>query len=366
MKREDIQKLALDAIKGKQRAGLALATGVGKTLVGLTHLEENISLLKNVLLVGPKKAVYTSWKDEAIKFNKSHLLNNVRFVTYLSLHKLDPNEFDIIYLDEAHSLLDSHREFLESYNGIILGLTGTPPKYKNGEKGMLMREFYPIQYEYLTDHAISDGILNDYKIIVHELTLDNVNKNVEAGSKYKKFFTTELANYNYWTSRLETATYGKSATICRIMRMKAMMGYPSKEKYTQILMRSIKSKTIVFANTQGQADLLCKHSFHSENDKSEENLKMFKEGQINVLSAVLQLSEGINIPKLKQGIILHAYGNERKAAQRIGRCLRLNPDETAMIHILCYKGTVDEKWVVDALASFDQSKIEWKNYNIKL
>ena len=67
------------------------------------------------------------------------------------------------------------------------------------------------------------------------------------------------------------------------------------------------------------------------------------------MSCVLQLSEGINIFELRQGVILHSYGNERKAAQRIGRCLRLNPDETAMIHILCYKGTVDEKWVVDAL-----------------
>jgi superfamily II DNA or RNA helicase len=44
---------------------------------------------------------------------------------------------------------------------------------------------------------------------------------------------------------------------------------------------------------------------------------MFKEGKINKLSTVLQLNEGINIPNLKQGIIMHAYGNERKAAQRI-------------------------------------------------
>ena len=80
----------------------------------------------------------------------------------------------------------------------------------------------------------------------------------------------------------------------------------------------------------------------------------------------MQLNEGVNIPNLKQGIILHAYGNERKAAQRIGRLLRLNPDEKAIVHVLCYKETIDEKWVTDALEGFDQSKVEWKNYNIKL
>ena len=34
---------------------------------------------------------------------------------------------------------------------------------------------------------------------------------------------------------------------------------------------------------------------------------------------------------------MHAYGNERKTAQRIGRLLRLNPSESAVCHILCYK-----------------------------
>jgi superfamily II DNA or RNA helicase len=78
------------------------------------------------------------------------------------------------------------------------------------------------------------------------------------------------------------------------------------------------------------------------------------------------LSEGVNIPELKQGIILHAYGNERKSSQRIGRMLRLNPDDTATIHILCFKDTIDEKWVTEALEGFDQSKITWKDFNIKL
>jgi superfamily II DNA or RNA helicase len=93
---------------------------------------------------------------------------------------------------------------------------------------------------------------------------------------------------------------------------------------------------------------------------------MFKNGEITQLSTVLQLSEGVNIPNLRQGIIMHAYGNERKASQRIGRLLRLNPNEKAIVHILCYMDTVDEKWVKEALENFDQSKIIWKDYGVKL
>ena len=80
----------------------------------------------------------------------------------------------------------------------------------------------------------------------------------------------------------------------------------------------------------------------------------------------MQLNEGVNIPELKQGIIMHAYGNERKSAQRIGRLLRLNPDDTAIVHILCYMDTIDEAWVKEALEGYDPSKITWKDFNIKL
>jgi len=364
--REEIQIASLEATDKRKRAGLSLATGIGKTLVGLMHMERNLTPLMSVLIVAPKLSVFTSWRTEAVKFNKSHLMDNVRFTTYLSLNKLDPREFDMIYFDEAHSLLPSHREFLDEYEGKILGLTGTPPKMVHSEKGEMMQEFYPIVYEYLTDDAINDNILNDYKIIVHQIKLDNTNKNVKAGSKFKPFFTTELANYQYWCNRIESSRPGKEQQISRVMRMKAMMAFPSKEKYAKLLSNSIKSKCIIFANTQEQADLLCTHSYHSTNPDSNENLDMFKSGDITKLSCVLQLSEGINIPNLKQCIILHAYGNERKASQRIGRCLRLSVDETATIHILCYMDTIDEKWVTEALSGFDQDKIEWKDFNIKL
>ena len=154
--------------------------------------------------------------------------------------------------------------------------------------------------------------------------------------------------------------------MLRVMRMKAMMEYPSKELYTKLLLESIKTKCIIFANTQAQADRLCSHSYHSKNPDSEDNLVAFKEGSITKLSTVLQLSEGVNIPELKQGIIMHAYGNERKSSQRIGRLLRLNPDDKAIVHILCYMDTIDEKWVKEALSEFDQEKIVWKDFQVSL
>ena len=363
MNREEIQAAALKATESKQKCTVVLGTGVGKTLVGLKHMELNTTSLMRTLVVAPKKSIFQSWKDDAETFNMQEQLSRITFTTYLSLNKHNPADFDAVYLDEVHSLLDSHRGFLQLYKGKILGLTGTPPKYKDSEKGKLVQEFCPVVYTFKADDAIENGILNDYQIIVHELSLDT-NKNYPVLMKTKSFITSESQNYNYWGQRLETGS--GPVHILRVMRMKALMEYPSKEKYTKILLKSITTKCIVFANTQDQADRLCTYSYHSNNPESENNLQQFKDGNISELSTVMQLNEGVNIPNLRQGIIMHAYGNERKASQRIGRLLRLNPDEKAIVHILCYMGTVDEKWCKEALEGFDQSKILWKNYNVSL
>jgi len=360
MTKDEVQLEAVNATENKKKCTVVLGTGVGKTKVGLTHMDNNTTNLMKCLVVAPKKSIFTSWQDDAVKFDKEYLLDRIEFTTYLSLNKKNPDDYDIIYLDECHSLLDSHRDFLERYNGKILGLTGTPPKYKNSEKGILVNEFCPVVYTFKADDAVENNILNDYHIIVHYLSLSDKNDFV-VKTKNKSFMTSESKNYRYWSDRIAANI---NDHMGKVMRMKAMMEYPSKERYTKLLLNSIENKCIVFANTQEQADRLCPHSYHSNNGDSDENLIAFKEGRINKLSTVLQLSEGVNIPNLKQGIIMHAYGNERKSAQRIGRLLRLNPDDKAIIHILCYKDTVDETWVTKALSDFDENKITWAEYNI--
>jgi superfamily II DNA or RNA helicase len=363
MTKDEVQLEALESTKGKQKCSVVLGTGVGKTLVGLNHIEQNTTALMKVLVVAPKKSIFLSWKDDAEKFDKQDLLDRMVFTTYLSLNKHNPNDYNIVYLDEMHSLLDSHRGFLQLYKGKILGLTGTPPKTGYSEKGKLVHEFCPVVYTFKTDEGVENGILNDYQIIVHKINL-STEKNYLVKMANNQFMTDEESNYIYWSRRIDVGS--GNMHMLRVMRMKAMMEYPSKEKYTKKLMESINTKCIVFANTQAQADKLCDYSYHSNNPDSNANLEEFKAGNITKLSTVLQLSEGVNIPDLKQGIIMHAYGNERKASQRIGRLLRLNPNDKSIVHILCYVGTIDEKWVTDALEGFDQTKVLWKDFRVNL
>ncbi len=359
-KREQVQTEALEEAVKYKRVGLGISMGVGKTLIGLRYIDYYQKLRGgklNILVVAPKLSIFDSWKQDSEKFGVS--LDNVHFTTYLSLNKQE-KIYDIIILDECHSLLYSHEEYLADFPGRILGLTGTPPKWHKSEKGEMVNTYCPIKYKYITDEAVDDNILNDYKIVVHMLRLSS-KRDIEVETRKSSFYTSEIANYAYWTSRIDEANSPKSKQIASVMRMKAMMDYKSKEDYAKRLFEQMEDKCILFANTQEQADRLCEHSYHSNNQYSEGNLDLFGNDHITKLSCVLQLSEGVNIPNLKAGIIMHAYGNERKSSQRIGRLLRLNPTETAVAHILCYADTVDEKWVKSALSDFDSSKITYKD-----
>jgi superfamily II DNA or RNA helicase len=365
-KREEIQKEALDIAINNKRCGLGISMGVGKTLIGLQYIDHFQKVMKNkprVLIVAPKISIFDSWLNDAAKFNID--IEDAEFTTYLSLNKKNTGDFDIVILDECHSLLTSHHLFLGQFNGKVLGLTGTPPRHQQSEKGKMVSQYCPIKYKYITDDAVSDDILNDYRIIVHKMPLSNVNSiPVKMKSNGMEFYTSERKSYDYWTKRIGQAISKKQEQIASVMRMRVLMDFKTKESYVKKLLSDIEDKCIIFCNTQDQADRISKYSYHSNNLDSEDNLERFKDGKISELSCVLQLNEGINIPNLRAGIIMHAYGNERKSSQRIGRLLRLNPTETAYIHILCYKDSVDERWVTEALKDLDPKKIKYFDVNV--
>lgn len=355
--KDSIQEQALKEIEKHERCGVGISMGVGKTRIAIKHLIKNFHPFVKVLVVIPKLSIKDSWDDELKKMNLEKLSSHIVFTTYLSINKQDPTDYDIVYLDECHSLLDTHEMFLKKFKGKIVGLTGTPPIRKESEKYRMVYKYCPMVFNFSVDQATDQKILNNYKIFIHKIELSKLQTLKKKKKNGGVWYTSERNDYEYLTRQLAEATTPKQMQFFSILRMRAMMDYNTKEMYVKSILKQVNDKCIIFANTQEQADRICKYSFHSNNIKSDENLQLFKDSRIQKLSCVMQLNEGVTIPNLKVGIIMHSYGNERKSNQRIGRLLRLNPTETAYIHILCYKDTIDEKWINNALEGLDQSKI---------
>ncbi len=370
-KKQALQDHILAVVSDHRLAGVAVAMGVGKTLIGLRDMERVMAesqplaaTAKPFLVAAPTQAILDSWPQEAHKFGLGHLLDAVTFTTYRSLSKvLGQGHYHKLYLDECHALKDSHEPGLKAHvarKQSILGLTGTPPAQADSEKGRLVAIYCPMLVDYTTDEAVLAGLLNDYRLVVHRLPLSSVRNYVVAFQSGSQFTTSERESYQYWSTRLANADQDKlSVESLRLLRMQALMHYPTKGRYMAHLASQFTEKVLLFTCNQQQAEEQAEHTYHSKNKDSQVNLAKFNTGDIQRLACVAQLSEGVNIPNLRVGIIWHAYGNERKAAQRIGRLLRLNPEETATVHLLMYQDTVDEQWVTQALAAFDPAKISY-------
>jgi len=356
--RDELQNEALIEASRFLRAGLNLSVGFGKTKVGLMYLNK---FRGKTLIVVPKLDIIKSWQDDAVKFGYEDVIEDCTFSTYLSLTKHNPQDYSNLVMDEAHNAKSSHLPFLSNFEGRILGLTGTPPSWATSEKGQIMTTYYPIRYTYTTDEAVDDDILNDYNIRVHYIPLSQKN-NIEVTYAKGKFKTSERKSYDYSTKRIDTASLNQ-VKFAHINRINQLKSFKSKEKFVKQLLKYIPEdeKVLIFCNTIEQAERLCENSHHSKQKDSP--LEAFKQGSITRLSCIEQLSEGINIPNLKHAIILHTYsGGSPKAKQKFGRLMRLPTTETASIHILCYKDTVDEKWVNENLKNFNQDKIKTKTY----
>lgn len=356
--RDKLREEVLKVIKNETNCTIALTGSSGKTSIGLTHLSKVFNVKKKYLVVVPKLSVKQSWIDDAHKFNFKYLLKNITFSTYLSLNKQD-NNYDWVYLDEIHNLTFKHNNWLNKNTSNILGLTGTLPSNPKNIKRMLIDKYAPVKFTYTTDEAVNDNMLNDYQIIVHPLELSDV-KNIKKTKKDgTNYYLSEKDEYNYLTSKMSIVGT-KEAMKLGIIRMRYLQKLKSKEVLAKQLLDKSQNKCILFCNTIEQSNRLCHWSYNTKNPKSETNLNYFKRGTINKLSCVEQLSEGINIPNLKEGIIMHFFSaNSPKSKQKFYRLCRLLPTETAILRILYYKDTIDEKNVREGLKQLNQSKITW-------
>lgn len=94
----EIISQAVSTLKSLKIVYLAMEVRTGKTLTSLGICEHMNA--KNVLFITKKKAISSIEKDNKL-LNPSYSLS---VINYESLHKLEPKQYDIVIVDEGHSL----------------------------------------------------------------------------------------------------------------------------------------------------------------------------------------------------------------------------------------------------------------------
>lgn len=340
--REELQKEANETALSNKNCTIVLPVRTGKTLVGLRIAEQ----YKKVLVSYPNKAIKASWLEDSEKFGID--ISHIDFTTHVSLPKRDLEAYDVVILDEIDQVsLNSWAYISENRPKELKGLTGTPPV--KGDKRYCINRFAPIKYRKTLDDTT--GKTNkDYKICVHLIKPDE-EKNIPLS---KGGFWSEKQKIAYFDRRYENSRNFNDM----LMLMRSIQNSHSKLAHLSYLVEGI-DRGLFFVETQEQCKLVGLPAYHTQEKNSELHLEQFQTGEIDKLVTINQLKAGVTFPDLNEIVILHCYSSNNRAHQKIGRALNYAEGETAIIHIICLKGTRDEDWLKSGLAEFDKTKIQW-------
>lgn len=297
--REKIQEeAAYSILKNKFNGLINISPRVGKTKIIIDGLRKVPDTIKRILVTIPYNSIEETWMEEFQKWGlDSEIRNKIHIINQRSLEKetISP---DILISDEIHSLSERQIEAIKELNpSHILGMSGTISRETKNElrNSLNLKEIYRFSIE----DAIKYNIISNYDIKIIPINLNTTDKYVEAGSKKKKFYTTEARQYDYLTKMFrkframswEDPQYEGVKYMFINKRKDLIYKAKTKIELAKKLINNIKERKLIFTTFTDIADELAKYSHHSKNE-DQDNLTKFIEGQINELSVCNMVSMG--------------------------------------------------------------------------
>ena len=178
---------------------IAAETRTGKTLAAIHLLKDDF---KKILVVTKKKAI-SSWNSD-IKLSK---VKNFDVINYESIHKMDSKEYDVIVLDEAHSIgsypkpsqrAKQLKEMAKDKSIVYLSATPSAETYSQIFHQLWVSSFTPFEeksfYQWYKNYGEDDSIfingmfIKQYKASHGEMIMDRINHLIVTMTKEKANF----------------------------------------------------------------------------------------------------------------------------------------------------------------------------------
>lgn len=323
----------------------------GKIRTALMIIEElNV---KKVLLLMPRNDIMDGWNKEIETLNVK--LDIIK-CTFASIKNLKKDNWDLVIIDEPHELSINQQEKLAPLIGDdkVLGLTGTMTN--KTRKELYDNLGLDVCYKYSIDEGVKEGILTDYKIYIHSVSLDN--KNFIYKSNTRRY--TEKGYFDLYTH------LRKSAKMKHFMDMKMINIIQNSQskllKTKELLHKFSEDRVLVFCGVTNIADNLGIPVYHSKS-KEKEIFNDFCSGvNYNHLATIKMMQAGITVLPINKGIINYMSGNPEDGAQKICRFLGFeysNIEKKAELHIISTSEEFEKSRLETGLLFFDKNKIEY-------
>jgi len=426
------QAEAITAFESNDRQGLlAIATGGGKTktaLIAATRLQDSSEDPFVLVILVPSSPLEAQWTTEVESFGVTPIIpsslepsdRRVRLSELAaSISHGVPKTTVIVVTNQLFSSDRSIRDFIDRVAGSAttmlvadevhnlgakrfisdppesfsarLGLSATPIRqYDPDGTDQLLNFFGGLIYEFSIKQAIDSGCLVPYDYHLIEVFLED-----DELEEYGKL-TKQILQAGFGANDDGRGGYDDSNVTRLLMKRRSILEHARdkisklRELVEEIGPRSV-SRTLIYASAKARPKDAPKQilsvnellnelniSFHQVTSKETASgqasvyLDRFANGELQVLTAMKVLDEGVDLPQTDTAILLASSSVEREWVQRRGRVLRTAPNKSkaAIYDFLVvprdlgsnYAGSVLKSELARALAFSDDASNEWLPY----
>ena len=373
--------------KSNFRGAVVAGTGFGKSRVGvraamacvLLEIASNSLLNRKALILVPFEHLKDRFSKEIVQMYGEEALKHFHFECYASIRKLDPSNYCITVCDEAHlGLTDLCEQYYSKLTGPLIFLTATLPEDPIYRFRLL--NHVPLVYSISIDECVKRGFVAPYHIVC---------VSVELTDKETALYATVSKNYGYWSGKLgfqpfDTATYilrnqkvsGKDELLAalgffRAIRQRKLLVDHAENKIVlcKEMMDIVPGKKLIFGGDNAFTDKISaaiedSAVYHSKISpkKRIQAIEDFRTGKVTALCSTKALNQGLDVPDVSSGFILGLTSKILTMVQRIGRLVRIDPNDpqkSGLIVIVYVKDSQEHKWLNSALLEMDSSNITW-------
>lgn len=292
-----------------------------------------------------------------------------------ALNSFSPSQL-LLIADEAHNLgaTSLRKKMAKVVYGRRIGLSATPDRQFDEVGNDAINEFFNVKagytFEYNMKEAIEKGVLCKYLYYPHliELTDTEMDEYIAISQKIVKYFNFNKGVFDKSDEILTGLLIKRKRIIHKAINkqnvfreiLKNRMDETGSLKYTLVYVPegnkpdTYEADKYILNDVSDNSDEDTQHlidtytaivrdispkttvrKFTSESSERDEILADFEKGNVEVLTSMKCLDEGVDVPRSELAIFCASTGNPRQFIQRRGRVLRTHPDKKiAILHDL--------------------------------
>lgn len=259
----------------------------------------------------------------------------------------------MLIADEVHHLgaNQSQNALMDSF-GFRLGLSATPERWYDEEGTEALEEYFGgTVFDYGLEEAIDTGSLCEYYYVPHivELQDDEMDRYMQLTSKIGRLMARQGSGELELEGNqsLQTALFKRARLIGTAHEKLELLVelFEEESNPSHSLVYCSDGSTGVEQEGERHVDATTKRlrsdcglsvdrfTAREDQDEREQLLSAFESGEIEVLTSIRCLDEGVDVPATRTAYILASTSNPRQYVQRRGRILRQHPGKKyAVIH----------------------------------